>query len=359
MNVPAFETLDMMYQMNMKNNDKYHVVYCLDNMHRQKGVKTKLLSVPTGEETLLSNGYKIVFFVDLHAEDIQNIPPRLCYQSFQEMIQEKSTCPPYKRLVPPPNVKTRFKLLNEIEFESMKSTSLMYLKIENYQFLLGEEIGSLNRPENMGTLLLTYGIDTAIPSITESINMNTIHKFHRVYGKGSDRKTCFHIGFATYRGTKNTNRPFPRVFVQEDHVPEHQYFNEVQNACPLAQAISEQCINTLGENAMSWGRHEHLELFDVIDNSCKKSILTFGSPYQYLKQFPLTQNKKSFLKQYKNINNNYLSFSSSDHIDLCDNLFKHDETSVVFSNDCNTPYTKRLYKMVGPAMSTTCQYAHI
>lgn len=247
MNVPPFETVDMIYQINRKHNDNYHVVYCLDNINRKKcSSKSELLSVPTGEETLLLNGYKIVSFVEVLADDIQNIPPRLSYDSFKELILEKSTCSPNKRLVPPPNVRTRFNLLNQIEFDMMKKTSAMYLQIDTFQFLLDKETGSLSDHGNQGTLLLTYGIDNLIPTITDKVDMNTIYNFHRVYGKGTNRNTCFHIGFATYRGTKNTNRPFPRVFVHETDVTEHQYFNELQNACPLAQASAEQLVNALG-----------------------------------------------------------------------------------------------------------------
>ena len=42
-------------------------------------------------------------------------------------------------------------------------------------------------------------------------------------GDISKREWCDHIGFASYRGTKNTKRPHPRPFVSDESIGDHQH----------------------------------------------------------------------------------------------------------------------------------------
>ena len=179
-----------------------------------------------------------------------------------------------------------------------------------------------------------------------------------MYGKGSYRERCGHLGLATYRGPRNSNRPHPQVFVHSDEIPEHQYYNASENTFPLAQPFAEEIISTLGESAMSFGRKEYPNLFDIIDNSCTKPILTCGSPKQFRKHYSSIQKRDEFIKVFNNSRNNHFGFCSTNHLDDCDVLFKGD-LSDYFKNKCRSTYDKQMFDIIGATMPTTCQYNHI
>ena len=121
-----------------------------------------------------------------------------------------------------------------------------------------------------------------------------IEELHHVHGDGSKRERRDHIGFASYRGTKNTTRQHPRPFVSDESIGDHQCYNEANNNNQLAQPFFERTLNDLGDNAMLFGRQEHPRLFKVINNCCLKLIITSGSPKSYPKQNPtIDENDKT------------------------------------------------------------------
>ena len=351
----------IMTTLNISTSKRYNVIYCLDHRPDQRieCVKSPTISIPLDKCEVIFGGYSIVEFVDLQIADIEELPSRSSVEHFFELIIKKSKVQPYKRLVPPQNSATRIKLVNSDEFEILKMCNEVII-MDEFTYVVGTtEDVAMKHDHDAGTLVSTIGIDNRIHSIVKNIDFNTIHTFHRVYGKiGYKRKTCHHLGFGTYRGHRNTKRPHPTPFVETSDIPNHQYHNSTDNTFLLAQPFTEQIIGKLGENAMLFGNDEYPQLFDLIDNSCTKSILTCGSPGHIIKQSCLSKNATNFLKTKENLNNSYLSFSSTKHVDLCDRLYEG-VLSEEFVNSSTDKSTNRMYERLGASMPTTCQYHHV
>ena len=177
---------------------------------------------------------------------------------------------------------------------------------------------------------------------------------HSVYGKGTNRSRCNHLGFATYRGTKNSNRSFPLPCVDDNEIHNHQYYMQSQNKNALLQPTCEKLINLLGQHAENFGRREYPQLYNIVRDSCNKSILTSGSPRIYHKQ----KNNSIGDRVFNNKSSNWLGFCCSNHLDTCDQIKDH-KLSDMFERECATPYMKRFFNRIGAGMPTSCQYYHI
>lgn len=358
---PNSETIDMLYNLCKINYKLYDVIYCLDLgiSSRTKCKKEKTLAFATGTTSKLCNGYSTMEFVDIDIEKIKKIPPSLPLVDFKDLIHQLTKKKAYRYLIPPTNSNVRIKLVSKQEYDKLLILkTISSIQFDQFNFLVGKEIGDLNNTDNSGVLLSAIGVDESIMNVTQKIDFDTIRMFQRVYGNGFNRKCCKHIGFATYRGPKNSNRPNPSPFVDDNEVTEHQYYNSSQNTCPLGQVYTEKLISDLGENAMRFGRRENMDLFDIIDNSCTKAILTIGHTKNYVKQKPLKRNIQCFVKLSDNSNKNYLGFSSTKHVDVCDSLC-NGETTKDFRRSCKSDYDKAFYDVIGPAMPTVCQYKHV
>jgi hypothetical protein len=357
MKVPTRTTLDML-MMKCKLNEEYIVVYCIDNaVERKTKHKTNHLSICCGKGQMLVDDFSTKLFADIDIELLRKIKTNFNEEQFTEYILQHCTGQCYQRLIAPRGKATRIKLVTETEFNNLIA-HCKEIKFDNHHFLVGKETGRLEKADNLGVLVSTIGYDSTIISLTKDITFDTIELFHTVYGKGSYRERCTHLGLATYRGPRNSNRPHPNVFVHENEITDHQYFNAKENTFSFGQVFTEQIINSLGESAMSFGRKEYPNLFDIIDNSCTKPILTCGSPRKFRRDHSLIEKRDEFMKLYDNSNNNHLSFASTNHLDDCDNLNKG-ITSEYFINKCITKYDKRMLETIGASMPTTCQYHHV
>ena len=96
------------------------------------------------------------------------------------------------------------------------------------------------------------------------------------------KKNCL----ATYRVARGTNRPHPRPTVRDEDIGKHQYYNQKSNQSHIVQLETECIAQSLGENAIAFGKSEHKPLYEIIGSSCDMIILTSGIPnYRSVQSF--------------------------------------------------------------------------
>ena len=348
----------MYNQLNIIEKTKeYTLIYCPLRVLEKQVSKLGILSVPIDNAVLVYEEFKVGTFIDVSIITLSSIENNISINEFIAYISKEKIGNAYKRLIPPINTNIQIRVIYPEQFELLKSDG-KFLQVEQHDFVIRSKCNRTNENALKGVLLSSIGKDLKIQDITMNINFETIEELHHVYGKGNKRQRCDHIGFASYRGSKNTNRPHPRPFVSSDTISEHQYFNEMNNNHQLAQPFIENIVNELGENAMLFGRKEYPDLFNIINSCCMKGIITSGSPHCFKKFYSLHSSREKMFHVKYNTKNNFLSFACSSHEDKCDNLCKgklYDH----FINKCSNSHMKEMVKMLGPTMPTTCQYKHI
>ena len=255
---------------------------------------------------------------------------------------------PYQRIVPLLKRPTRIKLVGLDDFQQLDG---VFIKHEEFSFVFGTEVGSLEEERNKGVLLCAISPDPSLADIKSKVDFSTIELLHEVYGNGLKRKKCDHSGLATYRCSRKTSRPHPRPSIADEDIPHHQYFSE-QQSFDLAQPFTEQLIKTLGSKALSFGKMEHPQLYRLINDSCDKAILTSGLPKISKRRRPNSVSMNMIENRQ-----NFFSFSCARHVDTCDML--KGDLDDEFQSTCTTDYEKELAALVGSGMPTTCQYFHV
>ena len=319
------------------NDDKKHVSLCLN------------------DHTPTLHGHTIATFANIETTKITQCQSYLSEDEFHNFIHNNKTGPLFRRLVPSTTLSTRVKLIDEREFLDMTKSNSNILHLNDWSYIFATESNSLDNPNSVGVLLSSIGNDESkLQEEKNGINYDTIQTIHSVYGKGTNRSRCGHLGLATYRGTKNSNRSHPLPVQDDNEIHNHQYFMQTQNKNALEQPYCEKLINALGQKAEDFGRQEHPQLYNIVRDSCNKSILTSGSPSTYRKH----NDENISDKLFNNKRSNWLGFSCSNHVDTCDRL-NHGIQTEMFENECVTPYMKRFFSRIGPGMPTSCQYYHI
>ena len=127
-----------------------------------------------------------------------------------------------------------------------------------------------------------------------------------------------------------------------------------QQSNALLQPMVENLIKDLGEKAESFGKTQHPQLYNLINNCCDKSILTCGAPSSYKKR------KENIIipVEINNSKQSWIGFCCSKHVDTCDNVSKG-IISDLYKKNCLTTYMKEFVERVGCGLPTSCQYFHV
>ena len=287
-------------------------------------------------------------------KSIKKLPSTMDIKSFYIFINTNKVGKSFTRIVPRANKITRIKLVTKDEYDSLVKKIPTY-KMNDHTYVFGKEIGSLDAKTNVGILLSATGDDSSnLASIKKEVSYDSIKMFHNVYGKGTSRGRCKHVAFATYRGTKNTKRSQPLPYQNEDNIQDHQYYSSIEQTDALLQPLAEELIDILGQKAEDFGTSQHSQLYNMIQKSCDKAILTCGSPNVYHKRTSTQIPPKTV----KNNSSNWLGFCCTDHVDKCDSV-SNKSLKEIFKKDCKTEYTMTLNDRVGPGLPTSCQYFHV
>ena len=336
----------------------YNVIYCIDNKSERVDTKKndqQLVAVPLEEKEIGETGYKIGTFVYVPFDCLTTVSSTMSKGEFFVHVIKNKQGDTFRRLVPNNSKPTRIKIVTKAVFEALSKTRTT-IRVDNFVFLVGTEMGTIEEPNNSGTTLSI--IKNNIHNIEASnieVTFNTIKDIHHVYGMGTSRKRCNHKGFCTYRGYRNTSRSHPGPFVDDDNIKNHQYFQQTEQTDNLSQLFMENYIHKLGKVAVQFLEREYSVLNTVINNCCNKSIITSGCPATFEKKEIYSNGTK--LK--KNKKKNWLGFSCSKHIDTCDSISGNKQLSKIYSDRCKSEYMKNLYDTIGPGMPTTCIYLHI
>jgi hypothetical protein len=300
------------------------------------------VSIQISDSITIKNGFMFAWFTSIEISSLNTIPRNTDRNTFYTFISRHQCTKPYQRLIPPSSSNIKIKSVTIEEFEALQFDSKCFLiELDKFSVIVGTEVGHTSVNSNVGVHVLSTTSDSSSSVLRNTqISFDTVEDIINAYGNGHDRNRCQRMGFATYRGQRNTKRPFPRPSIASSDIPNHQYFNANENKCPFIQVSLESLIEELGQEAKSYGRREMPELFSIIEDSCDKSILTCGHPSR------------------KNSSSNFMSFSCSTHIDTCDNM---NQTSLRenFQSSCISPHSQLLFSRYGATMPTVCQYYHI
>jgi hypothetical protein len=336
----------------------YNIIYVLPNPNSTPTTLHKdtklLIPIFYASTSTTICGHSIGIFANLHKGCIHSLSPKLEDTEFKSYVNKNMHGSFYKRLIPSSSFNTRIIVINKEEYKKRES-SLPGYYLNGISYLFGTESQSLDIQEDNGVMVSTFGVEyDSLSIIKKEINFDTIKTIHDVYGSGTQRHRCNHLGFATYRGTKNSLRPQPLPFVDEKEIQDHQYYMQSQQSNALLQTSCEKLVFILGEHAENYGKKVYPQLYNIIGKSCDKSILTCGSPSTYYKKNYNTGKTTTV----KNRTKNWLGFSCSDHVDSCDHL-TNDSLSCHFKSLCLTKYMTKFYVRLGGGMPTTCQYFHV
>ena len=336
----------------------YNVIYCIDN----KRIRTKvnkesqsLVAVPIDQRPIDDTICQVASFVYVPFESLMSIPATMTKGAFIHYVLKHKVGDTFRRLVPNNSKPTRIKIVTEEEFKELSKSSKV-IQLDSFKFVIGTEVGLIEDPTHVGTTLSV--IKNNMKNIDASnidVTFQTVKDIHHVYGKGTSRSRCNHRGFCTYRGFRNSNRPHPGPFVDDDNIKNHQYFQQTEQTDNLSQLYMENFIDRIGKIAIQFLEREYCILQDVINNCCNKSILTSGSPLSYKKN-------DVFANEVKTKNNkktNWLGFACSKHIDTCDSIVGNKKLSKLFYERSTSKYMKKLFHTIGPGMPTTCIYLHV
>ena len=336
----------------------YHVIYCIDNHSERVQIeknKQHLIAVPIDEKPIGETGYKVASFVYVSFESLMSVPSKMTKGSFLRYILNNKQGTTFQRLVPDNSKPTRIKIVSEKDFKLLNDTHTN-IKVGNFNYLVGTEVGLIEDPKKMGITLSiiknnTHNIDTSNIEVT----FNTIKDIHHVYGMGTSRNRCTHRGFCTYRGFRNTSRPHPRPFVDDENIKNHQYFQQTEQTDNLSQLYMENYVCRLGKVAVQFLDREYSAINTVINNCCNKSIITSGCPSSFEKNDIYSND----IKKKNNKKTNWLGFSCSKHIDTCDSISSNKKLSDLYFDRCKSTYMKKLFGTIGPGMPTTCIYLNV
>jgi hypothetical protein len=176
----------------------------------------------------------------------------------------------------------------------MKTPNNTY-SLQNKHFIFGTEQGSIDNPKAKGLLVSVIGNNKHNHvEIKDMLNYDSVRSIHSVYGTGTERGRCKHLGFSTYRGTRNSKRPHPTSFIDDNQIGDHQYYMMTQMNNALLQPKTESIIQKLGQMAEEYGKKEYKQLYNIVEDSCSKGILTCGSPSEYIKKMILQKHQSQY-----------------------------------------------------------------
>ena len=150
-----------------------------------------------------------------------------------------------------------------------------YVRHENHEYLFTYQTDGVD--SNEGILLSSIGY-YSLTNLEYKIDYDMVKAINTAYQEGQSRKRCKKIGLATYRVARGTNRPHPRPTVRDEDIGKHQYYNQKSNESHIVQLETECIAQSLGHNAIAFGKSEHKPLYDIIGSSCDMIILTSGIP---------------------------------------------------------------------------------
>ena len=287
-------------------------------------------------------------YIRLTYEEILELGPRMSKYDFHKFICGRKV---YSSICLKNKMKVQVKVIWRNKFMQLKmKDDYTYVRHENHEYLFTYQTGGVD--SNEGILLSSIG-SYSLTNLKYNIDYEMVKAINSVYQEGQSRKRCKKIGLATYRVARGTNRPHPRPTIRDEDIGKHQYYNEKSNQSHIKQLETESIAQSLGENAIAFGKSEHKPLYEIIGSSCDMMILTSGIPnYRSVPSF-------SDNSEYEKKNSKcYISFACTVHRDDCDTLRGH--TKRHFDNKCKDhKYMEEFITMLGSGMPTTCQYKHV
>jgi hypothetical protein len=163
--------------------------------------------------------HRVVEFIDVNIKSICSdlITNGMLFDNFIKRLKIKAVRT-YKLLVPSSSKPTRIKLVTPSVFDSMRckgGNNLMYYKHiqevgNEVEMLLGEEVGDLIR--NKGVLLAAIAGDPTLFEVAQKhANFEFVINLIQAYGySGHERHCSSHLGLATYRSQRSSERTNPR-----------------------------------------------------------------------------------------------------------------------------------------------------
>ena len=287
-------------------------------------------------------------YVQLTYEEILDLSPRMSKNLFNKLIGGKKV---HRSICLKNKMKVQVKVIQRNRFMQLKTNHLhTFVKHENHEYLFTYQSGGVD--SNEGILLSSIGF-YSLTNLEYEIDYDMVKAINAAYQEGQSRKRCKKIGLATYRVARGTNRPHPRPTVRDEDIGKHQYYNQKRNQSHIVQLETECIAQSLGNNAIAFGKLEQKPLYEIIGSSCDMIILTSGIPnYRYLQSFSDNTNYEK--KNHKC----YISFACTTHRDDCDTL--RGRTKLHFDNQCKgNKYMEELITLLGSGMPTTCQYKHV
>jgi hypothetical protein len=277
----------------------------------------------------------------------------MTFNHFMNELKSKAT-KIYKLLVPSLSKPTRIKLVSPIVFEDMRQmvgSKLMYYNHvqeagNEIEMLLGEEVGDLTR--NRGVLLAGIASDPTLLELAQKhANFEFVINLLQAYGHyGQERHCSSHLGLATYRSKRSSERANPRPSQDPTKVMEQQYFIHNMQTNPLLQNLMEQIIKELAKYAHDFMVASFGSLGIQFKGVCDKRILTSGVS----SRVPKLQRKQP----------KFLSFFCASHCDTCD-LLKGDDLNHFKEKSGKDQYIKKLLESMEDeiGLPTSCQYFHV
>jgi hypothetical protein len=297
----------------------------------------------------------VVEFIDVDIKVIlsKSIRNGMRFDCFVDELKKKAL-KIYKLIVPSLNKPTRIKLVSPILFEEMRwlaGSKMMYYKHvqeagNEVDMLLGEEVGDLSG--NRGVLLAGIAGDATLSELSNKhANFEFVINLLQAYGhSGQERHCSSHLGLATYRSQRSSERANPRPSQDPTEVMEQQYFIHNMQINPLLQNLMEQIIKELAKNAEEFMVACFGSLGIQIQGVCDKRILTTG-----------VSSRVTDVRQKKT---NFLSFSCSSHCDTCD-LLTGEDLNDFKEKSGEDSYIKMMMETMEDeiGLPTSCQYFHV